>query len=378
MVQKQPTDQEIDTILQVAGDIAYQAGKNALILILKGSRSKIIKEKGFDQIIGYGAFKKETAKEIKDKINWMIENDWLRVEYRQRQPLLFQTAKGQERIRKILSDEVFKTFDQWIHSGNVHKPETFPIQLKNINRDVKLFILQKILSRRMYEYIPILHLWKADESKRMKKKINDTIRAMIPDFFDRPYTYLRKFTLTSPQERMGRKLAFILRHHPEMFKLEMDEKGFIPIKDLAQALNVKESEIKDIVSTQDKKRFEIKRNKIRALYGHSLPVKIDLKKTKPPKELYHNAPRWVRDKILIEGLRPMKRGFIHLAVNIDDAKTMSSRGPAGSVIFKVDAQEAHKKGVVFYKVDETYLVENIPPQFLQLLPEEVAGEGERK
>lgn len=376
MLQKDLADTEIDVILQAAGDIAYQGGKNALVLVLKGSRSKVIREKGLDQIKTYGFFKNQTTEGIKSKINWMIENDWLRVEYRQKQPLVFQAAKGQERIKKAASDDLFKEFDKWIHRSN--RPEMFPLQLKDINRDVKLYVLQKILSRKMYEYIPILHQWKTNESKRMKKKINDTVRAMIPDFFERPFTYLRKFTHTSPEERLGRKLAFILRHHPEMFKLQMDDHGFIGIKDLTAALNIKAAELKEIVESQDKQRFEIKRNKIRALYGHSLPVKIDLKESKPPKQLFHNAPRWVRDKILIEGLRPMKRGFIHLAKTLKTAKEMSSRDDAGSVIFKVNSKQAYDKGIVFYKIDETYLVESIPAGFLELLPDEAAADEKKK
>ncbi len=374
MLSKGLSEQEIDTILRVTGDIAYQGGKNALVLVLKGSRSKDIKEKGLDQIKDYAAFKKETVKVIKNKINWMIENGWLRVEYRQKQPLVFQSARGQERIKKVATEAIFKEFDNWIHND---KAETMALQMKEVNRDVKLNVLQKILSRKMYEYMPIMYYWKTNESKRMKKKINDTMRALIPDFFERPFTYLRKFTHASPQDRLGRKLAFILRHHPELFGLKNDDSGYIPLKDLAQAINVSEKEIKTIVENQDKKRFEIKRNKIRALYGHSIPVKLNLKKTKPPRFLYHSAPRWVKDKILIEGLRPMKRGYIHLAKEIDQAMAMSSRDDASSVIFKVKAKVANEEGgVEFYKVEEAYLVEKVPIQFLELLPDANTGNNE--
>lgn len=363
---KELDEKEIDTILHVTGEIAYQGGKNALVLVLKGSRSKVIREKGLDRVKGYAAFKDCTAQEIKNKIGWMIENGWLNVEYRQKQPLVFQAPKGQEKIKKAETDRVFGEFDTWIRNK---KTDVIPMQLKEINRDVKLNVLQKILSRKMYEYIPILHNWKTNESKRMKKKINDTIRALIPDFFERPFTYLRKFSQASPQERVGRKLAFILRHHPELFGLQLDENGFVAVKDLAQALNTTEVEVKKIVDAQDKKRFEIKRGKVRALYGHSLPVKIDLKKTKPPKLLFHSAPRWVKEKIQIEGLRPMKRGYIHLGADIEQAQGMSTRGEDGSVIFKVNANEAHNNGVIFFKVDDVYLAEKVPPQFLETLPD---------
>ncbi|NIQ04575.1 MAG: RNA 2'-phosphotransferase, partial [Candidatus Korarchaeota archaeon] len=74
-------------------------------------------------------------------------------------------------------------------------------------------------------------------------------------------------------------MSYLLRHTPE--GLEIDGEGFAALEDLLRKLrrryDVDEQYIRNLVNQAERKRFEIVGTRIRALYGHSLPVKIRLK-----------------------------------------------------------------------------------------------------
>ena len=96
-------------------------------------------------------------------------------------------------------------------------------------------------------------------------------------------------------ERITRSLAFMLRHQPETFDLELDPHGYADIEDVVHALNerlgepVEEEDVRDAVSSGDRPRYEIQGTRIRALYGHSIPVEPG-PSTKPPEYLFVAVP----------------------------------------------------------------------------------------
>ena len=73
-------------------------------------------------------------------------------------------------------------------------------------------------------------------------------------------------------------MSYLLRHNPR--GLQMDEKGFVRLEDLLRRVreryDVDGAFIRDIAYSGDKTRFQITNGKIRALYGHTIGVEIDL------------------------------------------------------------------------------------------------------
>src|SRR5688572_6329627 len=92
-------------------------------------------------------------------------------------------------------------------------------------------------------------------------------------------------------ERITRSLAYMLRHQPEQFDLELDEYGYADFEDVVQALNerlgepVEAEDVREAVETGDRVRYEIRDERIRALYGHSIEVKAG-EPSKPPELLF--------------------------------------------------------------------------------------------
>ncbi|RKY04193.1 RNA 2'-phosphotransferase [Candidatus Poribacteria bacterium] len=171
--------------------------------------------------------------------------------------------------------------------------------------------------------------------------------------------------------RVSKLMALILRHKPGEFGVELDELGFCPLESLIRALKkrfpwVDERVVREIVEGDEKGRYEIKGDRIRARYGHSVPVVLDQRPVKPPRLLYHGTSRSALPSILKEGLRPMGRRFVHLSPSIEDALSVGRRHDPRPVILEVRAEEAWRSGIPFYRPSErVYLAPHIPPVFLR-------------
>lgn len=174
------------------------------------------------------------------------------------------------------------------------------------------------------------------------------------------------------QTSVSKFMSLILRHKTKNFGLESDSYGLVLIKDLLKILKkrfpeITQSEIESVVKNCPKKRFEIKGKRIRARYGHSLKIDLDAKPIKPPQFLYHGtSPSFVR-KIKREGLKPMRRQYVHLSKTIEEAIEVGKRKSNYTIVFKIFAQRAFEKGIQFYDMGEVVLAESIPREFLKIL-----------
>lgn len=173
--------------------------------------------------------------------------------------------------------------------------------------------------------------------------------------------------------RLSKTISYILRHHPEDYDLELDSNGFVDVNLLLDSINSKKefnknitiADLKHILSTSDKKRWEIVDNKIRAYYGHSIDQEIKHEVKIPPNVLYHGTSPKVVYKILEEGLLPMKRQFVHLSEDIETAAIVGKRRDKNPIILVIDSKKAYEDGVKFMcennniwltkKVDKKYI-----------------------
>ena len=168
--------------------------------------------------------------------------------------------------------------------------------------------------------------------------------------------------------KVSKYMSYLLRHNPE--DLKMDSQGFVDLEDLIKKLKEKfqidRNLIFEIVRKSERKRFEIKNGKIRALYGHSIPVKLKLKEDRTVKVLYHGTTPEAAAKILKTGIKPMKRKWVHLSPTIEIAKQIALRRTNKPAIIEIDAEKARKDGIKIYKATEqVFLCHEIPPKYLK-------------
>ena len=168
--------------------------------------------------------------------------------------------------------------------------------------------------------------------------------------------------------KISKFMSYLLRHDP---KMKMDKEGFLLIEDLIEIIGkryqVDRELIEEIVREDEKGRYEIKGDKIRARYGHSIEISPSLPLASI-KKLYHGTTEKAANKILEEGLKPMGRKKIHLSPSIKDAIEVGKRRVKNPFILEIDCDKMRKDGILIQKASEKVYVANyIPPRFIKIL-----------
>ena len=172
-------------------------------------------------------------------------------------------------------------------------------------------------------------------------------------------------------ERITRSLAYMLRHQPEQFDLDLDEFGWADLREVVRALNerlgepVGEEDVNDAVHSGDRQRYEIEKGLIRALYGHSIDVQPG-EPSRPPEWLYVGVSGHDAERAQRFGLRPGRRRFLHLALTPEDALDTAVRTAEDAVLVKVHALEAWEEGINFYDRKSLFLSDPIPTHYLEI------------
>jgi len=166
----------------------------------------------------------------------------------------------------------------------------------------------------------------------------------------------------------SRFLSLILRHKPEKIGLKMDENGWLKVSDITKKSDITMSEMKEIVETNEKKRFEFDTHemRIRARQGHSKKVDLELEEKTPPDILLHGSNQKVKDKILKEGLNKMNRNHVHLSIDVETANKVGKRR-GKVVVFQVDSKKMSEDGHKFYLSNNgVWLTDKVGPEYLRL------------
>lgn len=172
--------------------------------------------------------------------------------------------------------------------------------------------------------------------------------------------------------KLSKEVSYALRHAPWEYELEMDEQGWVPIEQLTLTLRfckeghmLHEQDFARMIELSNKKRFEVLDGKIRALYGHSIPHKINKSAAVPPALLYHGTSRTIVDQIRREGLRPMARQYVHLSADPETARAVGRRKDSSPVLLIIDALKAASEGTLFYHGNHTiWLADYISPHYI--------------
>ena len=173
-VTKLPSE-EISAILRAADELVGQGGRALLVKILKGSKEKRVLELELNQCPSYGYYRALRVEEVGQKVDWMIRNDYLRIQYDYRLPMIVFSPKGWEIEKRNYAAEVYEDFCK----AAKEQDENIIEQLKeHTNRQVVLIVLDLLREREDASLIPILEKWKAVEVKKIRDGIGDVISAI--------------------------------------------------------------------------------------------------------------------------------------------------------------------------------------------------------
>lgn len=176
-------------------------------------------------------------------------------------------------------------------------------------------------------------------------------------------------------QKLSKEISYALRHAPWEYELELDDEGWVSVDQLINSLkhsneweNVTQENIEKMISLSVKKRHELTNKKIRALYGHSIPMKIRKEEAIPPETLYHGTSPEYLESIMSNGLLPMARQYVHLSEDIETAIIVGKRKHVHPIILIIDSKRACKNNVRFYLGNEkVWISDNIPSNCLSVL-----------
>jgi len=171
--------------------------------------------------------------------------------------------------------------------------------------------------------------------------------------------------------RVSKFMSYVLRHNPGDLKISPD--GFVQLNELISLMQKRYrwlsiGYLKRIVREDEKNRFEIRGDRIRARYGHSIEVSLGYPVARV-KLLYHGTSPEAAEAILEKGLTPMERRKVHLSSTVEDALEVGKRKAERPVILRIYAARARETGVTIEKATgRLFLADYIPAEFISKYP----------
>jgi putative RNA 2'-phosphotransferase len=170
-------------------------------------------------------------------------------------------------------------------------------------------------------------------------------------------------------QRLGRLLAYVLRHRPDAAGLVLDRHGWADVDELVAGLRrtgrrVEAADVRRVADADAKGRYEINGSRIRAAQGHSVEVDLGLGPRRPPAVLYHGTVERFLPSIMASGLRPGSRRFVHLSADTSTATAVGARRGT-PVVLAVDADALYEAGQEFRQASNgVWLTGPVPPRYL--------------
>ncbi len=176
-------------------------------------------------------------------------------------------------------------------------------------------------------------------------------------------------------DHLGRVMTGILRHFPEKYGLQLDEHGWVRLGQIVEAIGrqhrgyahwLRIHHLVAIAESDPKGRYEVKDDRIRATYGHTVTVALDLPTDNIPTKLFFPVTPEESAIVLEVGLKPTDRRMVHLSRTADDARAAGQVRTPEPVILVIDTTAARSAGAVIMQAGKTvFLVEQIAPEFLR-------------
>ena len=235
--------------------------------------------------------------------------------------------------------------------------DQFPEYIKE-DHTIRTFLTEKL----RYASVPRIFIERA--SGRIRVKI----------FTARPGVVIgRKGAELDKITSLGRSLALVLRHAPEKFNVDMDINGWVETRELSKAIAdsrrhlhwVRAWHFEAIANADEKGRWQVENEMVRATYGHSIEIELDLPTDDIPDALYWPCEATEVESLLKFGILSGDRKHIHLSRTIENALEAGHVRITRPSVIEVDTIRAIADGHTIYRAGTTvFLTEEVPPSAL--------------
>jgi len=169
--------------------------------------------------------------------------------------------------------------------------------------------------------------------------------------------------------KISKFLSLVLRHEPEAIGIALSDEGWVDIDVLLEACRssgrpIARTDLDAAVESNDKKRFTIEDDRIRANQGHSISVDLSLEPVRPPQTLYHGTAKCFLESVISGGIKSMNRQHVHLSADFATAVSVGKRH-GQPIVLTIDSQRMYETGHQFYfSKNEVWLTNYVPPMFV--------------
>ena len=181
--------------------------------------------------------------------------------------------------------------------------------------------------------------------------------------------------LGGEDDRISRKLSYVLRHGAALLKLSVNEAGFVPVSSLRSYVKglefLTDERATEIADRDRKNRFGLWSDEdnnlhIRANQGHSEKVSalIDTHQLLQPLSIsdipdlcVHGTALEAWTEIRVKGLSKMNRNMIHFATGLPhDRSVVSGMRVTSEVLIFIRVAAAIEDGIPFYRSENNVLL----------------------
>ncbi|MBL6742894.1 MAG: RNA 2'-phosphotransferase [Candidatus Poseidonia sp.] len=177
---------------------------------------------------------------------------------------------------------------------------------------------------------------------------------------------------------LGRILALVLRHAPEKFGVDMDINGWVNSRELSEAIAkqrrhyhwLRAWHFEAIANADEKGRYQVENEMMRATYGHSIELDLDLPTDDIPEALYYPCETDQVETLLEFGITAGDRKNVHLSRSIRNAMDAGHVRIHRPAILEVDTARAIADGQTIYRAGTTvFLADEVPGEYLYQVEE---------
>jgi hypothetical protein len=166
--------EEIRIILRAADELIGKGGRSLLVKILKGSRSKDVIARGLDRCPAHGYFREYSPEDVLARVDWLIRQHYLEIEYDYRLPILVFGERGWEIEKETYADELLQNLRE-LAKAPAKADMSF---LKDKNRGLIIRLLEKIEATGEPAFIPLLEAWAQIDYKKVQQGIRRVVERL--------------------------------------------------------------------------------------------------------------------------------------------------------------------------------------------------------
>lgn len=162
----------------------------------------------------------------------------------------------------------------------------------------------------------------------------------------------------------------MLGHRPDEFGLVPDSEGFVPYKELVQAIHeeegwryVRRSHINEVLLGRDRALFESEDERIRSVEQR---WELDLHTPAQflPKTLFTAVRKRAHPVVMERGLRAAEDKYLILTPVREMALRIGLRGDQAPVLLEILTEAAKEKRALFFSFGDLFLSPEIPAKFI--------------